>query len=208
MEGRGNVKEEYQGIFQLAACAVRKGPITCCGNSEEIKRNMSPCAEHVAAATQKFPEVDLILEKYDHQPARLTLILQAIQDEYRYLPMEVLSHVIEELDIPATKVFGVVSFYAHFTLEPRGKYVIRLCDGTACHVKRSIPILEALYEKLGLSSKKVTSPDMLFTIETVSCLGACGLAPVMLINEEVYGRVTPASAVALIDEIIAKEAHA
>jgi NADH-quinone oxidoreductase subunit E len=93
-------------------------------------------------------------------------------------------------------------------MEPRGKHIIRLCDGTACHVKQSIPILEALYARLGLSQKKKTSDDMQFTIETVACLGACGLAPVMIINEEVHGQVTPKSAVALIDELIAKEANA
>ena len=168
---------------------------------------MSSFTEHVHTSARTFYKVDLILEKYDYQTARLIQILQELQDEYRYLPMEVLSHVIDTLGIPSAKLYGVVSFYSHFSLEPRGKNIIRLCDGTACHVKQSIPILEALYGKLGLTPGKVTTDDMLFTVETVNCLGACGLAPVMLVNEDVYAQVTPDRAVELIDAIVAKETH-
>jgi NADH-quinone oxidoreductase subunit E len=100
----------------------------------------------------------------------------------------------------------VATFYAHFALEPKGKHVIRICDGTACHVKQSLPVLNALREKLGTSEKSATTPDMLFTIETVACLGACGLAPVVVIDEQVYGQITPERAVALVDEIKAMEA--
>jgi len=99
----------------------------------------------------------------------------------------------------------VATFYAHFALEPKGRYVVRLCDGTACHVKGSIAILDALRERLGLPEGKNTTPDMLFTVETVSCLGACGLAPAVVINEDVHGQMTPDTAVALIDEILQKE---
>jgi NADH-quinone oxidoreductase subunit E len=102
-------------------------------------------------------------------------------------------------------VYGVASFYANFSLEPKGKYVVHVCDGTACHVKGAANIRDALYNALALSDKKSTTPDMLFTVETVSCLGACGLAPVMTINDKVYGQVTPDSAKALIDDIKAKE---
>lgn len=169
---------------------------------------MSTHIEPRDPSIQNHAKIDLILEKYQYQAARLIQILQAVQDEYRYLPHEALTHITGALDLPAARVFGVASFYAHFSMEPCGKYIIRLCDGTACHVKRSLPILEALYAKLGLSDRKVTSDDMLFTIETVNCLGACSLAPVMLINEEVHGQITPAAAIALIDEIIAREAQA
>jgi NADH-quinone oxidoreductase subunit E len=99
----------------------------------------------------------------------------------------------------------VASFYAHFSLKPKGKYVIKLCDGTACHVKGSIKILDAIRERLGLSEQKLTTDDSLFTVETVSCLGACGLAPVMLINEDVHGQVKPEQAVELIEEIMKRE---
>lgn len=154
---------------------------------------------------RQFEKVCEILDRYDHNPGKLIPILQQVQNEYRYLPEEVLIYVATSLGIPPARVYGVATFYAHFALEPKGKYVVKLCDGTACHVKKSIPILEALREKLDLKDNSTTTPDMLFTVETVSCLGACGLAPVVVINEDVHGQMTPASAVKLIEDIIAKE---
>jgi NADH-quinone oxidoreductase subunit E len=157
------------------------------------------------AETNKFEKLCGILDHFGRHPARLVPILQALQEEYRYLPEEVLSYVATSLRVPPASVFGVATFYAHFALEPKGKYIVRLCDGTACHVKHSIPILEALRARLGVTEKTPTTPDMLFTLETVACLGACGLAPVLVINEDVYGQITPERAVTLIDAIRAKE---
>jgi len=137
----------------------------------------------------------------------LVPILQAIQDEYRYLPEEVLTFVATSLGVPPARVFGVATFYAHFALAPKGKYVVRLCDGTACHVKQSIPILEAVREHLGVTEQRKTTEDQMFTVETVACLGACGLAPVVVINDEVHGQMTPERAIGLIDEITRKEAQ-
>lgn len=154
---------------------------------------------------RQFEKVCAILAENDNRPQRLIPILQAVQEEYRYLPEDVLSFVATGLDVPPARVFGVATFYSHFALAPKGKYCIRLCDGTACHVKRSIPILDAIYKRLGLSAARNTTEDMLFTVETVACLGACGLAPVVVINEEVYGQVTPSMAVAMIDEIELRE---
>ncbi len=154
---------------------------------------------------RQFEKVCEIIDRYDRNPAKLIPILQLIQEEYRYLPEEVLTYVATALEIPPAQVYGVATFYAHFALEPKGKYVIRLCDGTACHVKKSHGILEALQAKLKVTDTDRTTPDMLFTVETVSCLGACGLAPVMVINDEVHGQVTPQAAVGFVDEIIAKE---
>ena len=154
---------------------------------------------------RRFDKVCTILEQNGKQPQRLIPILQAVQEEYRYLPEDVLTFVADGLNVPPARVFGVATFYSHFALEPKGKYIIRLCDGTACHVKRSIPILDAIYRRLGLSSKSNTTDDMLFTVETVACLGACGLAPVVVINEEVHGQMTPQKAVQLIDEIQVRE---
>jgi NADH-quinone oxidoreductase subunit E len=131
--------------------------------------------------------------------------LQAIQHEYQYLPEEVLTFVATSLDLPPARVFGVATFYAHFALEPKGKHVIRICDGTACHVKQSLPILSAIHEKLGTSEKQKTTGDTLFTVETVACLGACGLAPVLVIDDQVYGGMTPERAVSLLDEIKMEE---
>lgn len=157
-------------------------------------------------ARRKFAKVCTILDQHERRPSRLIPILQAVQDEYRYLPQEVLTYVATALNVPPARVFGVATFYAHFALEPKGRFVVKLCDGTACHVKDSIPILDAVRAHLGLDGRRKTTPDMLFTVETVACLGACGLAPVMLINDKVHGQVTPESAVTLIENVIAEEA--
>ena len=154
---------------------------------------------------RKFQKVGEILESYDHDPSQLIAILQKVQDDYRYLPEEVLLYIAEMLDIPPARIYGVATFYSHFTLQPKGKYLIRLCDGTACHVKRSTGILEKLREKLGLSEAKITTDDMLFTVETVSCLGACGLAPVLVVNSDIHGQMTPEKAAGLVEGLMAEE---
>ena len=99
------------------------------------------------------------------------------------------------------KVYGVATFYENFSLEPKGKYVIKICDGTACHVRNSTAILDEIRSVLGVSQEHPTTDDMMFTVETVSCLGACGLAPTMMVNEEVYPRMTPEKADELIDKL-------
>jgi NADH-quinone oxidoreductase subunit E len=161
--------------------------------------------ERAAPKLRPFARVCDILEKHRRSPARLIPILQAVQEEYRYLPEEVLTFVATSLGLPPARVYGVATFYAHFTLKPRGKYTIRLCDGTACHVRNSIPILDALYKRLAVDAAHNTTPDLLFTVETVSCLGACGLAPVVVINDEVHGLMNPEKAVELVEAIVAKE---
>ena len=155
--------------------------------------------------TRQFNQVCDIIDRYDRDPGKLIPILQEVQKEYRYLPEPVLTYVATCLGISPAKVYGVASFYANFSLKPKGKYVVHICDGTACHVKGSSAIKDALCKKLVLEGEQTTTPDMLFTVETVSCLGACGLAPVITINEEVHGQVTPDAAVALIDTIKEKE---
>jgi NADH-quinone oxidoreductase subunit E len=142
-----------------------------------------------------------ILERHGRQPSKLIPILQAVQDEFRYLPEEALSYVATALGLPPAHVYGVATFYAYFALEPKGKYVVRLCDGTACHVKNSLPILDALRHHLQVDEQHMTTPDMLFTVETVACLGACGLAPVVMVNGVIHSRMTPKAAVQLIEEI-------
>ena len=159
-----------------------------------------------SAAVDQFGKVCEILDRYGRDPAKLIPILQAVQEEYRYLPQEILAFVATSLDLPPARVYGVATFYAHFTLVPKGKHVVRVCDGTACHVKGSMHIYDALRERLNLAANAATTPDLLFTVETVSCLGACGLAPVMVIDHKVYGQVTQAKAVAAIDAILAEEA--
>lgn len=142
---------------------------------------------------------EIIIRHNDKKP--IVAILQDIQEEYRYLPKEALFYLADKIDVSIAKIYSVATFYENFSLEPKGKYVIKICDGTACHVRKSIPILNALRNKLKLSDKQKTTDDGLFTVETVSCLGACGLAPVMTINDKVYPAMTPESATALIDEL-------
>ncbi len=153
----------------------------------------------------KFEKVNAILEAYNFDSSRMITILQKVQDEYRYLPQEVITYVATCLGVPPARVYGVATFYSHFSLEPKGKYVIKICDGTACHVKGSGKLIKAIRETLNLSEKNKTTNDMLFTLETVSCLGACGLAPVVLINEDVHGLVSEEKALQLISDIRKQE---
>lgn len=157
------------------------------------------------AKARSFGRIIDILEKYQYKKTRLITILQKIQEEYRYLPQEVLTYVATALDMPIAEVYGVATFYAHFSLKAKGKYVVKVCNGTACHVKGSMPLIDELYKKLNLSKSKHTTDDMMFTLETVSCLGACGLAPVMVINEKIYGEVSESSITKIIDELLEKE---
>jgi NADH-quinone oxidoreductase subunit E len=154
---------------------------------------------------RKFQKVCDILKTYNYNSNKLIPILQEIQEEYRYLPEDIMTFVASSLDISPAKVYGVASFYAHFALEPKGKYIIKICDGTACHVRHSATIIEAVSEKLKLDSKKNTTNDLMFTLEIVSCLGACGLAPVVVINEDVHPAMTAEAISKVIDNIIEKE---
>lgn len=148
-----------------------------------------------------YIKTDEIIASHGRTQADLIPIIQEIQEEYRYLPSELLSYVAKELRIPESQAYSVATFYENFSFEPKGKYIIKVCDGTACHVRRSIPILEALYKELGLSKEKQTTDDMLFTLETVSCLGACGLAPVLTVNDKVYPAMTPEKAIEMVNEL-------
>ena len=148
-----------------------------------------------------YQKTDEIIAMHTREERSLIPIIQDIQEEYRYLPPELLTYVAKQIGITEAKAYSVASFYENFSFEPKGKYVIKVCDGTACHVRKSMPVLEALYEKLGLSKTKKTTDDMMFTVETVSCLGACGLAPTMMVNEEVYPCMTPEKAAAVIDQL-------
>ena len=148
-----------------------------------------------------YAKTDEIIEHYGPKPASLIPIMQDIQAEYRYLPGELLTYVASKIGVTEAKAYSVASFYENFSFEAKGKYVIKVCDGTACHVRKSMPVLEALWKELGLSRKKHTTDDMMFTVETVSCLGACGLAPTMMVNEEVHPSMTPEKALAVIEEL-------
>lgn len=148
-----------------------------------------------------FKILDEAINEYGNQEKSLIAILQKAQEFYRYLPQEIFPYLAEKLNIPEARIYGVATFYENFSLERKGKYVVKVCDGTACHVRKSIPILEALRKELGLSEQKKTTDDLLFTVETVSCLGACSSAPAVMVNDDIYPTMTPESAVALINEI-------
>ncbi len=151
------------------------------------------------------PVIDKVIKHYKYDKEKLIPILQEVQEEKKFLSEETMRYVANKLDIPETQVFAVASFYSHFALEPKGKYLIRLCNGTACHVRKSDGVRAAIMETLGLGENEKTTKDLLFTLEIVSCLGACGLAPVVVINDEVHGQVTPDRIKQLIAEIKAKE---
>lgn len=155
----------------------------------------------------QLDKVEQIIEKYQRKKSSLIAVLQEMQKEYRYLPEEILTYVSTAMEISPAKVFSVATFYENFSLDPKGKYVIKICDGTACHVRKSIPILNALRNELGLSEEKHTTDDLLFTVETVSCLGACGLAPVITVNDKVYAKMTPESATELLRKIREEESR-
>ncbi|MCR4880877.1 MAG: NAD(P)H-dependent oxidoreductase subunit E [bacterium] len=150
-------------------------------------------------------KVDEIINAYGAKKSYLIAMLQKVQEEFRYLPVEALTYIgtkVPELS-PAT-VYGVATFYAQFSLEPKGKYEIKVCDGTACHVRGSMPVLTAVKQCINLKNGKFVSEDGMFSVETVSCLGACGLAPVMVINDKVYPKMT-ADAVKIAIDAIKKE---
>ena len=156
--------------------------------------------------SDRFTPAAQILKDHNYDSAKLIPILQKVQDAYHFLPEDVMRFIANELGISPAKVFGVATFFAHFAITPKGKHIIRVCNGTACHVKGSAGIIDAVKKKLKLKDGQETTEDLLFTLECVSCLGACGLAPVMVVDDVVHGQVTPAKAEEFIDEVIKAEA--
>lgn len=150
---------------------------------------------------QYYDQADEIIARYEKKERYLIPIMQDIQEVYRYIPGELLIYVAGQIGVPASRAYSVATFYENFSFDPKGKFIIKVCDGTACHVRKSIPVKEEIMKILGLKDGKVTTDDMLFTIETVSCLGACGLAPTLMVNEDVHPRMTPQKAAELIDTL-------
>lgn len=145
-----------------------------------------------------FAKVDAILAKYQGVKGALIPVLQEAQGAYGYLPKDVIARIGAGLKMPVSQVYGVVTFYSQFHLNPRGRNIIRVCQGTACHVRGAKNVLKALEDSLKVSAGKTTE-DERFTLETVACLGACGLAPVMMVNDDTHGRLTPDSAVKVLE---------
>ena len=153
--------------------------------------------------------VDDAIKEWGAKPGSIIPILQEIQERYNYLPPETFPYVSKKLNVSEARIYGVATFYENFSLEPKGKFVIKICDGTACHVRKSIPNLERFYKELGLNEKKITTDDLGFTVQTVACIGACGLAPALMVcsigaEDKVYAHVTPDQVSEIVRELKAK----
>ena len=148
-----------------------------------------------------YTVLDKAIEKYGNTESSLIAVLQAAQEAYRYLPKEIFPYLSEKLKLSEAKIYGVATFYENFSLEPKGKYVLKVCDGTACHVRHSTDVLDYLRKELGLSATKKTTDDRMFTVETVAWLGAGGLAPVITVNVHVYSQMTKEKAAKVLEEL-------
>ena len=147
---------------------------------------MSPCACELESVD--LTPLDQIIDEFAGEPGTLIPILQRAQEVYGYLPRQVLQHIAERTGAPLNQVYGVVTFYAQFYLNRRGKYIVKQCDGTACHVRGAGKIVDTIEKELGITTGE-TTPDYKYTFEVVYCLGSCGLAPVAVINDKVLGRL-------------------
>ena len=148
---------------------------------------------------ERVEALQRVIDELRDEPGALMPIMQRAQDIFGYLPEDVQKYIAKEMDIPVSDVYGVATFYAQFNLEPKGQYTISVCMGTACYVKGSQAVLDKLAEYLEVPVG-ATTPDGQFTLQATRCLGACGLAPVLTVNEEVYGRVTPDQVAGILDK--------
>lgn len=144
-----------------------------------------------------------ILEEYKHDKSNLIQVLNGVQEHYGYVPKEAMIYISEEMKIPVAEIYGVVTFYSRFSLKPKGKYNICVCQGTACYVKGAERILDKVKQELGIGIGETTE-DGMFSLEPTRCLGACGLAPVFTVNGEVYGKATVEKVKKVLDEYKAK----
>lgn len=138
-----------------------------------------------------------LVEKYKGERGFFLSLLQEIQKKYNYIPLEILEKLAEELEISKSKLFGLATFYSQFSFEKRGKYLIRICEGTACHVKGSKRIREVIEKEFGIEKGRTTD-DGKFTLEVVACVGSCFLSPVMMVNSNYYGNLTPEKAIKIL----------
>jgi len=150
---------------------------------------------------REFHKVQEIISHFGTDRVQLIPILQAVQEEFRFLPREMLSFIATAMDIPPAEIFGVATFYSQFSTEPKGKHVIQICDGTACHVRGSAALIKKFRELFGHSKEQHTSDDLHITLEVVSCLGACALAPAVLVDGVMHGNLTPADVDAIVNKI-------
>jgi len=155
--------------------------------------------------TLDFDVIDEVAHKHNVEPGAVIPVLQEIQGTYGYVPPAAIQRIADNMNVSASEIYGIVTFYAQFRLEPLGKYLIKVCHGTACHLCGADMVAEVLAQAVGAKEGK-TSEDGLFTVERVACLGCCSLAPVMMINSEAYGRLTPEAIGKIISGIRKQEA--
>jgi NADH:ubiquinone oxidoreductase subunit E len=163
--------------------------------------------ETVAEEVQREPlrtfrQINEIIQGIGTERTYLIPILQAVQEELHYLPEEILAYIAMVMDIPVSTVYSVATFYAQFSLEPKGKHIVKVCDGTACHVRGSAAIKDMVRKKLGLKEDQQTTKDLAVTVETVACIGACALAPALVVDDRIYGQLTPEAAEIIVDELL------
>lgn len=146
------------------------------------------CSTKETLSPANLTAIKDICQSFNNNAGNLINILHKVQEEFGYLPIEVQEAIACELAIPVAKIYGVVSFYTFFTMKPKGKYPVSVCLGTACYVRGAEPILEELKKTLAINVGE-TTPDGLFSIDCLRCVGACGLAPVLMVGDKVYGRI-------------------
>ncbi|ACM18835.1 NADH dehydrogenase I, E subunit [Geotalea daltonii FRC-32] len=155
-------------------------------------------AEELQAEEIDLSAANQVIDKFLTLPGNLMPVLQGIQEEYGYVPKPTIDLVAERLNVYPSQIYGVLTFYAQFHLKPRGKFIIRVCVGTACHVQGAERIVDTFFDKLHIGHAE-TTPDLRFTFEKVACLGACGMAPLAMVNDDTFGKMT----VQKVEEIIA-----
>ena len=183
-----NKKPRYIDEEKCTGCGVC---VENCPVRNEIYLVPDEEREEIRLSTEDKKVMKRIIEEYQDKNVSLVTVLQNINEIYSYLPENILRYISQKLDIPLSLIYRIATFYKAFSLKPRGKNIITVCMGTTCHVKRAPMIINALERELGITTGETTE-DMNFTLETVACLGCCGLAPVMTIGEDLYGKLTQA----------------
>ena len=161
--------------------------------------------EATAGEKIDFATIDAIVHKHNVEPGAVIPVLQDIQDTYSYVPPIAIQRIAENMNVPASEIFGIVTFYAQFRLKPLGKYLIRVCHGTACHLCGAEMVAETIAQVAGTKEGE-SSQNGMFTVERVACLGCCSLAPCIMVNSETHGRLNPEAISKIVNEIQKKEA--
>ncbi|MGD2145911.1 MAG: NAD(P)H-dependent oxidoreductase subunit E [Anaerolineae bacterium] len=168
------------------------------GSSESLQSNNGK--RKGAGLGMDIAVIDAILDRHHRAPSAIIAIMQDVQDEVNYLPEGTLRYVANQLEIPASKAFRLATFYRAFSLEPRGRHVVHVCTGTACHVRGAVKIVDALEREIGIRAGE-TDAELEFTLETVNCVGACALGPVIMVDNEYHGQMTGAKAARIIKKL-------